>query len=221
MHDSPSSSPASIMSALREHTQPAHHEIEAVSPITALAAGQGGMAEYTAILKASLSYYRPFERQLMERAAPEIRQFMQSRLKTDLLTRDLAKLGISQEEIAAIADYDIPSMDTPEAVLGALYTLEGSTMGGKVISKSLKTHFGWDMLNAEHFLDPYGNQVRARWKEFGDFVQAQFESYHLDGNAIIRAANETFAAYQACLAAPPKNWASGVKPARKTEDLCR
>jgi heme oxygenase len=192
-----------IMQQLRDNTRPAHDQIEATTPITALIDGKGDVDDFINVLKASLSYYRPFEQRVMECPDASVAAFMKPRLKTDLITRDLSRLGVSDADIAAVADYPVPDMATPEAVLGSLYVLEGSTIGGKVITKKLQQHFGWEMLNDEHFLNPYGNGVMARWKEFSAFVQERFDACKLDKDAMIRAAQDTFVSYNACLAAVP------------------
>jgi len=82
------------------------------------------------------------------------------RRRTQRLAADLETLGL-----------DAPA-DRPEAqevtslgeALGRLYVLEGSTLGGRLIRRSL-TAQGSDMSGLS-FLDPYGEQTGERWRAF-------------------------------------------------------
>jgi heme oxygenase len=189
----------SIMTRLRAETQLAHDTIEQTTPVTELIKGNGTKKDYINVLKSALSYYRPFEQRVKESGQKDIIAFMQDRFKTALIEKDLEKLGVTGKEIAAIPDYTIPSINSPEEMLGALYVLEGSTMGGKVITKELKDHFNW-ALSGEHFLDPYGSAVRARWEAYGAFTEQQTSDKELNRDAMVQSAQATFIAYNRCLA---------------------
>lgn len=82
------------------------------------------------------------------------------RRRTRRLDADLATLGLE-----APGDHpDIPVVRSISEALGLLYVLEGSTLGGRVIRRSLEAQ-GSDM-HGLSFLDPYGQQSGARWRGF-------------------------------------------------------
>lgn len=77
-----------------------------------------------------------------------------ARNRLSRLRADLAVLGV-----AAPAPLDeAPPADCTASALGAFYVLEGSTLGGRVLRRSLEDVEGLS------FLDPYGEQTGARWR---------------------------------------------------------
>jgi heme oxygenase len=61
------------------------------------------------------------------------------RPRTCLLARDLVALGLSASELTRIdTKPDVAAMTTTEEALGALYVLQGSAIGGRVIARRLR-----------------------------------------------------------------------------------
>lgn len=83
-----------------------------------------------------------------------------ARRRTARLAADLAVLGIDAPTEGA----DPPKVSSVGEALGLLYVLEGSTLGGRVIRRSL-TEQGSDMRGLS-FLDPYGERTGERWRAF-------------------------------------------------------
>lgn len=83
-----------------------------------------------------------------------------ARQRTPSLERDLIALGCAGEP----ATRDAVGASDPAEALGLMYVLEGSTLGGRVIRRSIEAQRG-DM-NGLSFLDPYGDRVGERWKSF-------------------------------------------------------
>ena len=82
------------------------------------------------------------------------------RRRTQRLADDLATLGLE----APGDGPEAPTVGSVSEALGLLYVLEGSTLGGRVIRRSLEAQ-GSDM-HGLSFLDPYGEQSGARWRGF-------------------------------------------------------
>jgi heme oxygenase len=59
---------------------------------------------------------------------------------------------------------DFPQPATTAEALGMLYVLEGSTLGGRFILKSLAK--GGADTSALKFLDPYGEETGRKWRAF-------------------------------------------------------
>lgn len=81
------------------------------------------------------------------------------RLRTPLLRESLDQLGLAPPPVTAA----VTAASRAEA-LGLLYVVEGATLGGKVIRKSLAA-LGEVPAGLE-FLDPYGEATGARWRAF-------------------------------------------------------
>lgn len=57
-----------------------------------------------------------------------------------------------------------PAPHTAAEALGMFYVLEGSTLGGRMILRELESQGVAD--EALAFLDPYGSETGARWRDF-------------------------------------------------------
>jgi heme oxygenase (biliverdin-IX-beta and delta-forming) len=115
-----------------------------------------------------------------------------ARRRSSLLAQDLAVLGHS-------AHLDNPlrlDIHTSGAAFGALYVLEGSTLGGRVILKALKLRGA--SLAGLRFLDPYGDNTGERWRSFLAILEREVKSSDQKIEAVTGALN-TFAFAEGCL----------------------
>ena len=100
--------------------------------------------------------------------------FLAPRLKLRALEADLASLGRLPEDIARLprcfeAALLAPLPRRPTAALGSLYVLEGSTLGGKIISRALKGA-PWLPEGGLGYFDPYGSKTGQMWQGFCDYI---------------------------------------------------
>lgn len=93
----------------------------------------------------------------------------------------------------SVADLGI---HTKAAAFGALYVLEGSSLGGRVILKELKLRGA--ALTGLGFLDPYGNNTGQRWQSFLAILEREVTSSEQKNDAVKGALN-TFAFAEGCL----------------------
>jgi heme oxygenase (biliverdin-IX-beta and delta-forming) len=115
-----------------------------------------------------------------------------ARRRSSLLAQDLAVLGHP-----ARLDHPIRlDIHTSGAAFGALYVLEGSTLGGRVILKELKLR-GASLVGLG-FLDPYGNRTGDRWRSFLAILEREIKSSDQKAEAVTGALN-TFAFAEGCL----------------------
>ena len=92
----------------------------------------------------------------------------QPRLKLPWLRQDLHHARIEPASIpAANASVDITS--TAELV-GILYTIEGSSLGGEVISQHISRNLGLTPDAGGRFFYGYGKQILPMWREFESFM---------------------------------------------------
>ncbi len=80
--------------------------------------------------------------------------------------------------------YRLPSFPAPANVaeaLGVLYVLEGSTLGGRIIIRTLRKA-GVDCA-ALAFLDPYGSDAGNRWRDFLMVLERETHSEALRADA--------------------------------------
>ena len=88
------------------------------------------------------------------------------RRKSNVIEEELQSM---HENLHAInEDVPLPRIDNIAGALGAMYVLEGSTMGGKIISKILAENLGKQPSDIR-FFNYYGDDTDVLW---GQFVQS-------------------------------------------------
>jgi heme oxygenase len=90
-----------------------------------------------------------------------------------------------------------PAVDTKAEALGVMYVLEGSTLGGKVILKTLRSRgVSTDEL---HFLDPYGKHAGALWRTFLSILERETVPNPTAMNECVSGAIKAFVFAAICL----------------------
>jgi heme oxygenase len=90
-----------------------------------------------------------------------------------------------------------PAVGTKAEALGAMYVLEGSTLGGKKILKGLRSQgVSTDGL---HFLDPYGKDAGPLWRTFLSVLERETTHDQRAMNECVSGAIAAFVFAAACL----------------------
>lgn len=180
-----------ITERLRSETRPQHDAMEQVGYSDKIMSGRLSLAEYKLLIRNNY-LMNAITEQAME-AYPELTGHpaleYEARKKGALLEQDLLLLGLNKAEIDQHS-YRLPVSNALEA-LGAYYVMEGSTLGGAVISRQLAKTESLQGVGQFHFYGCYGDQVGPRWKAF----QAVLLSLATDAAAedqIIAGANKAF-----------------------------
>ena len=148
-------------SPLQELRQACHssHEALHVHPLLApLTQESIALSDYRWIIQAFDAAYNQME---------AVRHFIPSDLPDapglEWLECDMAFHGISPREVAPVY---YPDIDTYSRLAGYLYVKQGSTLGGRVISKHLTRHLGLVDGVSNHFFAGYGEETGPQWKRF-------------------------------------------------------
>jgi heme oxygenase (biliverdin-IX-beta and delta-forming) len=115
---------------------------------------------------------------------------LQTRRKLPLLANDLKRLGHDEERLRHLPRCSAAAALCADAAsaAGSLYVLEGSTLGGRIIGRSLQAA-PWYPAGRIEYWDPYGGDTSRRWSE----TIAYLESLAPAGaDAIVRSALATF-----------------------------
>ena len=179
---------------LRAATACHHARIERVINIQTIT--RHGM--YPQLLLRMLAFYRPMEAALEQEAWDRLGMTNGERRKAPLLVRDLLAIGISPQQLAAVADAAIPEFAGQAGALGCCYVLEGATLGGQLIAKRLKGALHLDQANGAAFFNGYGRATGAMWRSFCAVLNAEIKdppSYR----AATAAACATFEHLETCL----------------------
>lgn len=103
--------------------------------------------------------------------------------KKDLLTTDLALLGVTAKYER---DIKFKSLDNVDSIVGALYVIEGSTMGGMKIKPLLEKILPQD--SPIYFYSGYKEKTMPMWQKFSSWL----DNSGVDRYKAILGANEAF-----------------------------
>ena len=149
--------------------------------------------EYRQLLVRFYAFYKSFEEKMCSALAENpIEINHNERLNSPKLIADLTNLGMSESDISNIGTSDdLPTLDSRERIFGSLYVIEGSTLGGQVISRHLKQKFDLDETNGAAFFSGYGKDTGKMWNGFRESITA-FAETSANSEEIIAGAIETF-----------------------------
>ncbi len=182
-----------VLVRLKEETNELHHKLQDNNSFQGVGSPPISREQYINLLKKFLGFYSAVEEKFLEIQELTSTKFdFEKRKKTHLIEKDLEKLGILKAEIKTLPICnEIPELDTFGKALGCLYVLEGSTLGGQILSRNLTT-VGLGKDNGANFINCYGNEVGTMWKSFGEFLVTN--SSKGNEEEIIQSAKETFSA---------------------------
>ena len=182
-------STATRMQRLREAVRSSHDRIELALPLLDRRLTR---ARYVAVLEAFYGFYAPLE-PLCERAAGSagVALDLVARAKLPLLTADLAAVGHTPWSVLALPRCRIlPAIASASQAMGALYVMEGATLGGQVIRRHILASLNLDVDTGAAFFAGYGDRTREMWLSFTGHIDRAAD---LDLDARDRDPIETFA----------------------------
>ena len=175
-----------LLERLRIETRPAHDRIEAAVDFPRLAASPEA---YRRLLCRFYGFHQVWEEEAAA-LAPDGALF-QRRCKTHLLAKDLAALGMTLQEIIHLPRCrPLMPLPAPAAVLGSMYVIEGSTLGGAIIAREVERSLGLTAETGCAYFRSYGRDTARMWKSFGAALLAA-SSPDTD-DLIVETARRTF-----------------------------
>lgn len=153
------------------------------------------METYKNLLVRFYQYYVVMEEKLGQFSADLP---LEERKKLHLLKADLSQLGFSENDLAKLSPASsVPHLDSLSMAVGSLYVLEGSTLGGQVISKHLRNKLGVRPETGGSFFWAYGEKTMEMWLRFKSFLN----SYQGDQPKVLESARLTFLSLEKWLCA--------------------
>lgn len=171
---------------LKEETKVNHQQLEKVLIVKLKSVRSKN--EYAEILKLFYGYFGGLEVLIDKVIDTGLLPDSERRRKTAALARDLEDLG---SEIAAKASGTaLPAINIHLQALGALYVIEGSTLGGTIISKMMQQQLNLTG-GGLSFFSGYGEHTTRMWDTFKEILDQQAQNPEQEA-VVIAAANETF-----------------------------
>jgi len=190
---------------LRTATSELHERLHAAPLFQALGSERLDRAGYRGLLMRLWGFYYPVEMRLAERAhlCAELGLRVQDYARWPLLRADLTALGLPAEALDRVPISPwLPSSGSPGALLGILYVVEGSALGGRGIARGLDYLLGRDELEGRRFFA--GDRPRsALWRACCAAIE-RHASTDERLSEICDAANDTFRLFDL--------WLNGTAP---------
>lgn len=178
-----------MVARLRTHTRSAHVRLEErLGRFEWLATPE----TYACMLDRFYGFYVRAEPELARSTSEIAGLELTLRRKTPLLTADLMSLGRTLHQLRALPRIGTIGVGDPARALGALYVLEGATLGGKLIQREVGRRLGLGAASGTAFFGAYGSDAARQWRRFGAVLGREAEEHDLD--AICDGASATFAA---------------------------
>ena len=141
--------------------------------------------DYAIILRMFYGFFHPLEEKIQQFISTDLLPDIRERRTSSLIRNDLSALGI-QVELPVCNS--LPQINDSSSAFGALYVLEGSTLGGKMIARMLAKKDGSAIpAGALHFFGGYQEQTGKMWTSFLAVLNQQTTT-----EDIVHSANQTF-----------------------------
>lgn len=179
-----------ILQRLRAETRAQHEALEGLLPF-----GRPELALpiYATALARFWGFYATWEQEAALHAAPLLGAVLRERRKLPLLEADLRFLQINHFDLPRLDPGALPPFHEAEGtLLGSMYVIEGSTLGGQLISRELERSSGFHSGLGYSFFRSYGKAVGQQWKVFTALLEAASRD---EEAAIIEGASATFSAF--------------------------
>lgn len=181
------------MALLKSETSTAHRQLERNPCLSRLFQTDYSIGEYRDLIAKFYGFFSAIEPLIFDDLDPMNQPFVIHRRKTNLLAKDLSILDIDSVNSSVIPQCKhIPVLNSFARKMGALYVLEGSTLGGRIISKKLIDHFGSAITPTLNYYESYGARVIDEWLSFQFFMAERFDNKQIEIDQVISAAIETF-----------------------------
>ncbi len=162
---------------IKDQTSAAHRALHECPLLGELVSPRLSLAKYVKILSSFYSFYHDYESILLQ-ACADFPYDAYARQKLPLLEQDAKALGVSLERSEGV--FPLINLDDQAKVLGMIYVVEGSSLGGQVISKHLAQNLGLNAMHGAAYFHGYGSATGPRWRE----TQAFLDDFEVQGGSI-------------------------------------
>lgn len=173
---------------LRAHTHASHQAVEKQLLVKIKLIRT--LADYAAVLKMIYGFYAPLEQGIESYISSESSIELPQRRKASKALDDLCFIGDAGD--VAICE-EIPAIQSFHQALGVLYVLEGSTLGGTVLSRMIRNQIEIADSGLSFFLG-YGEHTMVMWEKFKSHLAGPFSE--LEKAEVISSAEDTFITFK-------------------------
>ncbi len=182
---------------IKDETKHRHKALEEILGAQYFENGALDRSRFVKLLRAYYGLYRTLDPALEETTERFLRDYAY-RPRSERLKQDLQTLGLKQEdldELPTLASTKLPDLDDRSELLGALYVVEGSELGGSIIRRDLEQKLDEETLKADAYVRDRPDETRANWNEFREVFNQRIDSEDALERAV-RTANQIFQVYE-------------------------
>jgi heme oxygenase len=150
---------------LKQETEADHHNVEGAVPLM-----HPGLntAEYVECLQRIYGIVAAWEERAAATAPEWLRPALFARQRRPLLDQDLAWFGVTEKDSGRPT---LPEMNTLPSLVGTMYVMEGSTLGGQFIARHVATALHLNEGRGNAYFRGHGSQTGQLWKEFTEMLK--------------------------------------------------
>jgi len=156
-----------LQEKLKSATSAHHDELEQLMYVHEIMNKTLTLEQYKTLLATNYIIHSAVESKLHDALDGDIRESLDidNRNKLNALEMDLAEMNMEKENLDAI-DFEFNLKDHRNAAsLGAMYVLEGATLGGSVIQKKLRANSAFADLSLNYY-NVYAQNLIPNWQTF-------------------------------------------------------
>jgi heme oxygenase len=152
---------------LRHETRQEHQDLEKALD---LLSAQFNITDYRNLLAKFFAFHIAFDAYLAVKAHQGIsaaKFYLEGRSKQNGLAQDMSFLGVDEvPDIRQLSHDDFARLlPTTEHIWGAIYVIEGSTLGGEILARHFTKTLGLFPDAGLRFFTAYGSETKAKWSE--------------------------------------------------------
>lgn len=157
-----------LQEILKSATSTHHDELERLMFVNEIMNKTLTKEQYKTLLATNYIIHSAIESKLHDALDTELKTALdiENRQKIAALKQDLVEMQLDKEALDTM-DFDFLQQGPQNnaAALGAMYVLEGATLGGNVIQKKLKANPAFEGLNLNYYT-VYAEQLMPNWLTF-------------------------------------------------------
>lgn len=184
---------AGLLKELREKTRTEHARIESVLQLTRPMSA----ARYASVMAGFHEFLCRWEPRVASALPAHLRDWSAKRKRSGLAADDLRQLGVPHTpHLAHAAEQAVRSIPMNDAAgaLGSMYVIEGSALGGQVITPMLKQHLGLTPATGASYFHGHGPATAAMWRDFREVIARELGDDEAAARSACHSARRTFAA---------------------------
>ena len=172
---------------IKDATKPAHLNLEKI--VVQQLKSIKNNEDYAAFLTKFYTYFSQVEKAIAPYISEQLLPDLKERRNSSFLKNDIEVLG---NDVNSVNEVEVPVISNAVSALGALYVMEGSIMGGRIIIQMLEK---LGINTGLSFFSGYGQDTGEKWGVFTKVMNETATSEEAQEQAV-NTANETFELFE-------------------------